>query len=208
MRKVNELLREKRKKKNLSLDDVERATKIKKKYLLALEEGKFDTLPSESYALGFLKNYAEFLGIPTPTISALFRREYEDRGWEIIPEFRKKQALFSKRILFSTKGIFVIGAFLVIISYIIFQYNSFFFGPKLEVLTPQNNKVIKGNIIEVKGKTDPYATVLIDSDESYVALDGIFKKSIYAFPGEKKIVIVAKNRFGRENITTINVTVK
>ena len=65
-----------------------------------------------------------------------------------------------------------------------------------------------GNVVEVEGRTDPYAAVLIDGDEVYVALSGDFKKSIFVFSGDKKIEVVAKNRFGKESRREINIHVK
>jgi hypothetical protein len=47
----------------LTLPDVERATHIRSRYLSALEEDRFDTLPGPAYAKGFLRTYADFLGL-------------------------------------------------------------------------------------------------------------------------------------------------
>lgn len=207
MKRISELLKEEREKKKLSLDDVEKATKIKRNFLIAIEEGKLRVLPSESYALGFVKTYASFLGLPTQKIAAFFRREYEEESQEIIPEFRKKQYQFNKK-LFSPRVFFITLVLLFVGGYIFFQYSSLLFGPKLDITSPKNGDVITENVIEVKGKTDQYATVLIDDEEAYVNLDGSFKKSIYAFSGEKKITIAAKNRFGKETKETITVKVE
>lgn len=207
MRKVSDYLREERERKGLTLDDVEKATKIKKNYLTIIEEGKFRSLPSESYALGFIKTYASFLDLPTQKIAAFFRREYEEESQEIIPEFRKKQHRFNKNF-FSPQVFFVALVTFFVGGYIFFQYSSLLFGPKLDVTSPKNGDVISENVIEVKGKTDEYATVVIDNEEAYVNLDGSFKKSIYAFSGDKKITIVAKNRFGKETKEVVTVEVE
>jgi hypothetical protein len=45
------------------LGDVERDTHIRSRYLTALEEDRFDDLPGPAYAKGFLRTYAEFLGL-------------------------------------------------------------------------------------------------------------------------------------------------
>ena len=63
----------------LSLEEVEQATKIRRKYLQALENEQFDLLPGAVYAKAFLKNYARFLNMDVAeTIEAynrLFNRE-------------------------------------------------------------------------------------------------------------------------------------
>lgn len=56
-------LRAAREKQGITLDKAEQETKIRKKYLKALEEENFDILPGSVYARGFLRNYARFLGL-------------------------------------------------------------------------------------------------------------------------------------------------
>jgi hypothetical protein len=68
-------LREARLRRGLDLADVERATRIRSRYLAALEEERFDVLPGEAYAKGFLRSYAEFLGLD----GTLYLDEYNTR---------------------------------------------------------------------------------------------------------------------------------
>ena len=63
MRKISEILQDARLEKGYSLEEVVRSIKIKKQFLIAIENADYFALPSESYALGFIKNYAQFLGI-------------------------------------------------------------------------------------------------------------------------------------------------
>ena len=108
----------------------------------------------------------------------------------------------------NTKNFLILAVFVIVAVYIFFQYSSLLFAPKLEVSKPRDNQVITGNVVEIEGKTDPYATVEIDNEETYVNIQGVFKKSEYLFSGSNKIDIVAKNRFGKESRKTITVTVK
>lgn len=67
--KIGEILRTERESRGLSLIDVEEETKIRAKYLQALEEENYDEIPGEAYCMGFLRNYARFLEIdPDPLI--------------------------------------------------------------------------------------------------------------------------------------------
>jgi hypothetical protein len=56
-------LREARTRQVLDYPQVELATKIRAKYIRALEDEAFEILPSETYVKGFLRSYAEFLGL-------------------------------------------------------------------------------------------------------------------------------------------------
>jgi cytoskeleton protein RodZ len=56
-------LREARLRQGIELPRVEADTKIRAKYLRALEEEHFEVLPAETYVKGFLRTYAEYLGL-------------------------------------------------------------------------------------------------------------------------------------------------
>lgn len=60
---VGPTLRAAREAKGLTLDEVEQATRIRVKFLEALEDDDFGALPSVTQARGFLRNYAQFLGL-------------------------------------------------------------------------------------------------------------------------------------------------
>lgn len=208
MRKISEILQDARIEKGYSLENVVKATKIKKQFLIAIEEGRYSELPSESYALGFIKNYAQYVGVDKNKAAALFRREYEGVQGRVLPTFKSKDNKLIKRKLYTPRNFIIAIVVLVVLGYIAFQYNSFFFGPKLEVNSPKENMVVRNNIVEVTGKTDPYATVLINNEESYVQLDGTFKKTLYLFEGDRIIIVTSQNRNGKNTKKIIHVRVR
>ena len=60
--KMGQLFKSKRKELNLSLKEVESSTSIRANYLHAIEEGTIKKYLSSVYTLGFIKQYASFLG--------------------------------------------------------------------------------------------------------------------------------------------------
>lgn len=68
MGNLGDRLRDARQRQQLSLDDVEAATKIRKIYLIALEQEDYARLPALVYAKGFLRTYASFLGLDADAI--------------------------------------------------------------------------------------------------------------------------------------------
>jgi cytoskeletal protein RodZ len=60
---IGNSLREARLRQGLEFPQIEHATKIRGKWLRALEEEQFDVLPAQTYVKGFLRTYAEFLGL-------------------------------------------------------------------------------------------------------------------------------------------------
>ncbi|MGV2432833.1 MAG UNVERIFIED_CONTAM: helix-turn-helix domain-containing protein [Rickettsiaceae bacterium] len=49
---------------NLTVQEVSDALKIRKQYIIALEEERFEELPGATYANGYMKKYCDFLAIP------------------------------------------------------------------------------------------------------------------------------------------------
>ena len=63
MFEIGNSLREARLRKELDFPELEQGTKIRAKYLRALEDENFDPLPSATYVKGFLRTYADYLGL-------------------------------------------------------------------------------------------------------------------------------------------------
>lgn len=63
VKKLGNLFKTKRKELNLSLKEVENATSIRVSHLESIEEGKDDAFLSPVYMLGFMRQYASFLGM-------------------------------------------------------------------------------------------------------------------------------------------------
>jgi len=72
---IGNSLREARARQGLDFPPVELATKIRAKYLRALEDEQFGLLPAQPYVRGFLRTYAEFLGLD----GQLYVDEYNSR---------------------------------------------------------------------------------------------------------------------------------
>ncbi|HSI79555.1 MAG TPA: helix-turn-helix transcriptional regulator [Solirubrobacterales bacterium] len=74
MDRIGDTLRQARESRGIDLDEVARVTKIRPRFLAALEAEQWDALPGRAYVLGFLRTYAEYLGLdPTPLSEQLGR---------------------------------------------------------------------------------------------------------------------------------------
>jgi cytoskeleton protein RodZ len=72
---IGNSLREARLRQGLDFPELEQGTKIRGKYLRALEDEQFDILPAQTYVKGFLRSYAEYLGLD----GQLYVDEYNSR---------------------------------------------------------------------------------------------------------------------------------
>jgi len=68
---VGEMLRTAREEKKLTVEQVNRETRISVQTIRSLERDDFGAFPSETYLKGFLRNYAEFLGLDGNTLWAM-----------------------------------------------------------------------------------------------------------------------------------------
>lgn len=209
MVRVGQKLQEVRIKKGLSLEQVAKDTKIKASFLLAIERGEYQKLPSVTYVQGFVRNYADYLDLSTPEFLALFRREFDaKRDFKVLPEgFTDLGNLRTNSLVHKDKLMVMFFIALLFLAYIVFQYRQVFINPSLEITSPHENEVISSQNIEVKGKTDSNATVYIDNVAVPVDKNGLFAKNIDLFEGKASIEIKAVNRFNKQTIIERNVEI-
>ncbi len=73
--KLSEYLKRERELRGISLDEISEGTKISKRLLIYMESGKWDELPGEVFIKGFLKSYAEFIGLTPEEILLRYQEE-------------------------------------------------------------------------------------------------------------------------------------
>ena len=77
MSELGDILRDARTVKGISVAEAEEATKIRQKYLQAIEESNYDVLPPSIYTRGFIRNYAIFLGLDPTELTSTYRNGSE-----------------------------------------------------------------------------------------------------------------------------------
>jgi cytoskeleton protein RodZ len=126
----------------LSLEEVEQATKIRRKYLQALENEQFDLLPGAVYAKAFLKNYARFLNLDVEetmeAYSRLFIREAPPRSPERSSPRRTKEPV-KVNVPGKPRYWLYLAAFVVLIGLTI----SLFYGARGMGLLPPADRTIE-----------------------------------------------------------------
>ena len=120
MFEIGNSLREARVRQGLDYPQVELATKIRAKYIRALEEEQFDVLPAQPYVKGFLRTYADFLGLD----GQLYVDEYDSRfvvdGLDeaplrrVAPRARRERGIERKVVLLALAGIAALAALVIV----------------------------------------------------------------------------------------------
>lgn len=201
MRTVGQILKETREEKLYSVEDVEKAIKIRKELLLSLESDDYSSLPPSTFVQGFIKNYAKFLGLDSEKMLAVFRREFSDKNHKPYvmdafanPVEEKKVQITPTRVLSVVIALIVLTFF----GYLWSQYRDYVGAPKLEVTSPQDQQTINSEIVVVEGSTDPEVEVSINNQKIPVSEQGTFKKEIVVTSEVSKISIVAASKFGQQ----------
>src|SRR5581483_12269072 len=152
MRTVGKILKEARIDRLLSLEEVEKQTKIRKELLEALENDDYSKLPPLTFIQGFIKNYGKFLNLDTNKLLAIFRRDYEaskhpDLVLESFKKPIKQQKLFltPTRLLWTIIILVILGFF----SYLWVEYRQFVGAPALTVSSPQDQQTVEVPTVEV-----------------------------------------------------------
>lgn len=78
MKDIGQKLRDARITAGMSLQDIADYTRIRVSYLEAMEEGQFEKLPGPVYVKGFIKQYAQFVGLDGNELIEMYRRESQE----------------------------------------------------------------------------------------------------------------------------------
>lgn len=89
MDSVGDRLRDARTARGMSLDTVARATRIPRSQLEHLEHGRFADLPGETYVRGFLRSYADAVGVDSDSALVQYASERRSVGTTIRPAERQ-----------------------------------------------------------------------------------------------------------------------
>lgn len=210
---LGEKLKRFRADKRISLGEIARFTRIRTDYLENLEEGLYEKLPADVYVKGFLRSYADFLGIDECPLIKLYEKE---RGIKKHLEKSKNPESVKKKIepisitsfVFTPKKIAIFSSFLMVVLGIVYLYReigSFADSPRLLVLNPQANSQVDGNSVAVEGVTDKDARLFINDQPILVNDDGKFRETITMQPGVNVINVKSVNKFEKASETSVTV---
>jgi cytoskeleton protein RodZ len=203
--KLGEVLRTAREGKGVDLARVERDTKIRERYLSALERGEYRELPGPVYTKGFLRNYAAYLGLDPEYLIDLYRIESAAAASERPQrEQPRPRPLASRRsrAFVVTPGA-VVAAILTIlvggfVAYLGFEFVNFARTPELRIIDPPGN--VNGHTeleITVRGVTEPNASVTVsnlpENPTVTAAADGTFVVTVRLLPGSNVMQLTARD---------------
>lgn len=198
MLSVGDILRREREKKALTFKQVEKGTKIRARYLQAVEENNWEEFTSKVYISGVIRNYAKFLGMDVKKAEAYFRRDYEKKE---VMKFKKNEA--GKYLTPVTRKImiaFFASIFIIFFGYFGYQLTLFFSPPKVTVIQPTQTTFRNVERIEIIGQTEKEASITIFGQRVFPNKEGQFT---YDFPlqrGRNELVIEVVGGNGKKTV--------
>jgi len=204
LHKLGEVLRAARESKGVDLPRVERETKIRERYLSALERGEYRELPGSVYTKGFLRNYGAYLGLDPEYLIDLYRIETTElrAEWPAPPApprpisgRRNRAFVVTPNAIVAAILTLLVGGF---IAYLGFEFVNFARTPELRIIDPAGNvNQHPERSITLRGVTAPNATVTVSNmpvNPSVTAdPDGNFEVTVELRPGSNVVRLMARD---------------
>jgi cytoskeletal protein RodZ len=194
----------------ISLLEISRDTKIPVRYLTMIEEGDYDSLPPDVYVKGFLRSYAEYLGVDPKKLIKIYQRERDIKN--NLTKNENKTAMPKKvrvpRFVITPKIITAAAIVLVILGGFFYLYKEigrFAAEPRLAITDPLGDEAIDSNSVNIAGFTDQDSKLTINDQPVLVNEEGSFQENILLQDGLNTITVAATNRFGKSVSKTLNV---
>lgn len=170
--------------------------------LMALEEEDFSVFSAEVYARGAYMKYAGYLGVMHDHSDRAILRALSAARQKVPLRLHTPQVWFER--LLSPRLIFIAGVCtiaLVVAGYIMWQVQSFWQLPVLEVVSPTSD-IINDDQVEIRGQSEPQAHVRVNEEAVLLGEDASFGVILDLHPGINVVRIEAENAAGRKRVIT------
>jgi Helix-turn-helix domain len=191
---IGNSLREARERQGLGYPEIELATKIRAKYIRALEEEDFTSIPGDAYIRGFLRTYAEYLGLD----GDVYVDEYASRfitSWrDELPPRPERRRIRSRERPLERRAVLLVLAGIVILAILIFAAFSIpgssthvpGVGTKQKQSAPPPRQLVLRGVGQ-----GTYVQVRHNSRSGKLGLSGTVESGeIYPIPGDRFYLLV------------------
>ena len=203
LHKLGEVLRTAREAKGVDLARVERDTKIRARYLTALETGDYAELPGAVYTKGFLRNYGAYLGLDTEYLVDLYRLESTQPAEKpTVPIPPRPIATRRSRPLVVTPGaifaaLLTVGV-IALIAYVGLELAIFGRIPSLTITDPPGDIAGYQRMeYRIVGVTEPNSRITVDglreNPSTTADAQGNFAIQVALVPGSNVITLQAND---------------
>ena len=120
MFEIGNSLREARERQGLGYPEIELATKIRAKYIRALEEEDFTSIPGDAYIRGFLRTYAEYLGLDDDVYVDEYASRFITSWRDELPPRRERRRVRTRERPIERRTVLLVLAGIALVAVLIF----------------------------------------------------------------------------------------
>ncbi len=210
MKTFGQTLKSAREKQHLTHAFLHKKLHIPVQVLEALEQENADKLPAQPLVRGYVQLLARELQLPEEALLALWRRDFAPANKVSNPPVgSRRRNHWNIRRFSSPRTVsfaLLLMAALTAGTYVFFQWQRLSKPPELTLSSPENLSVVAAPV-RVSGRTHPNNTVVINTQPISLDQQGRFEYQLELPPGERAIVVSAKDNRGRESEQILFVTV-
>ncbi|MFA5104055.1 MAG: RodZ domain-containing protein [Candidatus Margulisiibacteriota bacterium] len=196
---IGKTLKNARSAKKIPIEKASKETKIAQTYLKAIEDEDFTKIPGDVVLKGFIRVYADFLGVdPAPLIAELFRKNRKDK-----PKAEPVQAKIKKTPAFDGQKfvkVLVVAVFLILLTAGLFSFAGFLINsvrnasvskePTVQITSPAED------VFEIRAEILEKTWLLVEADGKNVFKGIAFPGDERAWTADKKIFVKIGNAAG------------
>jgi cytoskeleton protein RodZ len=157
------------------------------------------------YTKGFLRNYAEYLELPTEELVVQFHQERDQpdapRTFKPLNPIARRSYVFTPAVLVP---VVVLAGIVLFVSYLYYQFVSFAVPPRIEVTEPATDAIAQSADFVVKGRTVPDGRVTVQVFPGPLTVadikpnaDGSFEVKVQLSRGSNHIVVEVLDTTGK-----------
>jgi len=190
MKDIGNFLKERREAKGISLIEVEKDLKIRKKYLQALEEGNIDAIPGKTYLVGYLRNYSRYLGIDEENINQIIQTYNNLEKQKAVLEKTKEKSIYLKskdKSIFEKKKFFFPVKYVYLTSFVLIIFIGLFLlnrslreAQDFPVPSPEIENETGINVVEKADDISTLTEELIESEAEAIIAEYSTEDSVLA----------------------------
>lgn len=208
-RTIGEALRDAREERGETLDEVERATHVSKKYIAAVESNDLKKLPEAVYTKKFVKALASHYGLdPEAAAESLLKEMSAGAGALAVRRpmnYVEGRSLVASPILL--KSVLIAVAFVGILGYFAFSVRSILKPPSVTLYSPHDDQVFPTGRVVLEGQTEREVDLAVNGEPVSIEADGSFKDVLNLPPGVSTLRLIAKKKHSREQEIFIKVVI-
>lgn len=217
MARLGDALRLQREAMGVTMEQAAEDTRIREKFLRAIESGDYQSLPGTVYTKGFLRNYAEYLNLDPEETLALYTGERG--GSEPVRTFAPMKPLVKRTFIFTPTvlvPVVVLAGIVLFIGYVYYQFTNFAIAPHVDITDPPGDAVSQSAEYTIKGRTNPDGRITVrvspgldTINDVRPARDGTFSVTVPLKPGPNHVEVQVLDPAGKlaQASRTIQLTV-